>query len=194
MVQFFQRRERSHPRKDHVVFYLRKLRTHATELRPYDQALVQVFVGHFLESKIVMVDKQFMLSKYLRLGIWFDWSIREFFLHSEFLFMAKFYVHLKMLQVKSGKILIQAIPLIHSRPFLIVVTFPIRSVIGDCWSKWLFSFSFRFISKLKFVTQCWILIRPDGFLHPFLVLNIAVLITYGTSHTPYTKNLLKKLL
>ena len=57
--------------------------------------------------------------------------------------------------------------MIHSRPFLIVVTFPIRSVIGDCWSKWLFSFSFRFISKLKFVTQCWILIQPDGFLHPF---------------------------
>ena len=82
--------------------------------------------------------------------------------------------------------------MIHSRPFLIVVTFPIRSVIGDCWSKWLFSFSFRFISKLKFVTQCWILIQPDGFLHPFLVLNIVGLITYGMLHTPYTKNLFKK--
>ena len=84
-----------------------------------------------------------------------------------------------------------AIPLIHSRPFLIVVTFPIRSVIGDCWSKWLFSFSFRFISKLKFVTQCWILIQPDGFLHPFLVLNIAGLITYGTLHTPIQKSIKK---
>ena len=122
-----------------------------------------------------------------------DQFVNFFFILSSFSWLY-FMLTWKCCKWRSGKRLIQAIPLIHSRPFLIVVTFPIRSVIGDCWSKWLFSFSFRFISKLKFVTQCRILIQPDGFLHPFLVLNIVGLITYGMLHTPYTKNLLKKLL